>query len=65
VMIGGNPATFYKRPPGSNAMKEIGKVLFGYPSPHLCYGIASKACQNDYGLPHSIQIPSSKSWSKK
>ncbi|MDM9991614.1 hypothetical protein QVL73_08130, partial [Bartonella henselae] len=65
IMIGGNPATFYKRPPGSNAWKEAWKMFLSYPNVHACYGHADLACQNDYGLPHSIQIPSSKSWSKK
>ncbi|WP_144753389.1 hypothetical protein [Bartonella saheliensis] len=65
VVIGGNPATFYQKPPGRNALKEIEKVLFGYPSPHLCYGNASQACQNDYGVHNSIQINASKSWRKK
>ncbi|WP_375679588.1 hypothetical protein [Bartonella sp. AP7XZML] len=58
VVFGKNPATFDKRLLGSNVVKEAKKVLFGYPSPHVCYSHASKACQSDYGDPNRIYIPS-------
>ncbi|WP_254473152.1 filamentous hemagglutinin [Bartonella sp. B1098] len=65
VGIGGNPSTFYKVPSGSNWWKEAWKMMTSYPNVHACYGYASKECQSDYGMPHSIQIDVSKSRSKK
>ncbi|UNF47654.1 filamentous hemagglutinin [Bartonella krasnovii] len=65
VWIGGNPSTFYKVPSGSNWWKEAWKMMTSYSNVHACYGHASKECQSDYGMPHSIQIDVSKSRSKK
>ncbi|WP_039758251.1 hemagglutinin repeat-containing protein [Bartonella queenslandensis] len=64
-LIGGNPATFYKRPPGSNAWKEAWKMFLSYPNVHACYGSAGKKCQDAYGLPHRIYVDSIKLGSKK
>ncbi|GAA4656782.1 hypothetical protein GCM10023261_18090 [Bartonella jaculi] len=65
VVFGQNPATFGQRPPGSNAAKEAGKVLFSYPSPHACYANAGKRCQKAYGSPHRIYVDSINLGSKK
>ncbi|UTO29000.1 hypothetical protein [Bartonella harrusi] len=65
VVFGGNPATFDQRPLGSNAAKEAGKVVFGYPSPHGCYGDADKACTKSYGSPHRKKVHSTRTGSKK
>ncbi|UTO28647.1 hypothetical protein [Bartonella harrusi] len=41
----------------TSPLREQGKALAGFkPSTHRCYGNASDACQNNYGILHSIPI---------
>ncbi|UNE54786.1 hypothetical protein [Bartonella machadoae] len=65
VVFGGNPATFDQSPLGSNAMKEAGKVVFCYPSPHGCYSNVGDKCTSHYGSPHRKNVHSTRTASKK
>nr|WP_172462896.1 hemagglutinin repeat-containing protein [Bartonella doshiae] len=62
-VIGGNPATLYQVPTGSNRWNEAWKILTSYPNVHACYGHADQRCQKAYGASykHHDQIDSIKS----
>ncbi len=58
-LIGGNPATFGKRPEESNMVNEWIRMFGAVPTVHSCYGTgaASVDCPK-YGNPITIEIPS-------
>ena len=57
-IIGGNPATNYKIPDGSNAVKEFLKVFIPKGSTvHGCAGPAAPdKCKNDYGKYNPVLV---------
>ncbi len=56
VLIGGNPATFDQRPVDSSKLEEWINMFGDSPTVHSCYGSASKACKDTYGIPSTIEI---------
>ncbi|AQT47961.1 filamentous hemagglutinin [Bartonella choladocola] len=54
--IGGNPATMFTVPPGSNPIKEWINMFTGDYSIHSCYGSGQPGCGGDYGSSKTITI---------
>ncbi|BCM23768.1 two-partner secretion domain-containing protein [Methyloradius palustris] len=57
-LIGGNPTTYGNTPTGSSMIQEWIHIFGASPTTHSCYGAASSACNDKYGVPITINIPS-------
>lgn len=60
-LIGGNPATFAKRPEDSSMLTEWQRMFGAAPTVHSCYGTGAvdpEGCKGSYGLPKNLEVPS-------